>query len=95
MPHDKRFALIDPKGVRRYPDKINGTLQIGKTWDGIDRDLAGFAREVLIHGREGRFISASGQRGTLTYSPRSRLAVAYELDPAVAKAIGVPPSGKR
>lgn len=95
MAHNKLFALIDVNGVRRYPDIIHGTLKIGKAWDGIDRDLAAFAREVLVHGREGRFISACGQKGTMTYSPRSKSAIAYELDLAVAKAIGVPPSGKR
>ena len=95
MTYDEGFALIDAKGVRRYPDIIDGTRQIGKAWDGIPRDLAAFAREVLVHGREGRFVSPAGQKGTLTYSPRSRLAVAYELDPVVAKAIGVPPMGKR
>ena len=95
MAYNKLFALIDAHGVRRYPDIIDGTLQIGKAWDRIPRDLAAFAREVLVHGREGRFVSSAGQKGTLTFSPRSRLAVAYELDAGVAKAIGVPSSGKR
>lgn len=92
---DRRFALIDSEGERRYPQLIDGTFQIGKSRDALPRHLSDFARAVLCDGRGGRFTRADGsKRGILGYGGKSREAVAYELDGAIAQDLGIPIRGK-
>ena len=92
MTYDKRFALIDSQGRRRYAQILNGTYQIGKASDETPTDLTSFARAVLLHGKDGRFRCQTGEKqGILGYGKRE--CRAYELDHAIAAQVGVPAKG--
>lgn len=92
---DRRFALIDKNGRRRYPQIIKGTFQVGKGRDELPGDLVDFARAILKQGKGGRFMTEDGSsHGILGYGGRAREAVAYELDPAIAAAIGASPKDR-
>jgi hypothetical protein len=96
MNYDNRFALIDSNGALRFAQKLNGTFQIGKDRRSLPATLEAFARAVLLHGEGGRFCRADGSKhGILGFRGKSREAVAYELEPSIARAIGVPPTGQR
>lgn len=89
---DPRFALIDSKGERRFAQRIKGTFQVGKARLSTPTDLATFVRAVLIDGHEGRFTNADGSKhGTLRYGARE--AMEYELDPAIARPMGIASKG--
>lgn len=92
---DRRFALIDRAGRRRYAQIINGTFQVGKARTALPTNLHAFARYIIEDGNGGRFATGDGvKHGILGYGARAREAVAYELDPAVAALAGVPRSGR-
>lgn len=92
--YDKRFALIDRDGQRRYAQILGGTFQLGKARDATPSDLCDFASAVLKQGKSGRFTRTDGSRhGILGFGGRSREATGYELDPSIATRIGVPPRG--
>lgn len=93
--YDKRFALIDRDGQRRYAQILGGTFQLGKARDATPSNLCDFASAVLKQGKSGRFTRTDGSKhGILGFGGRSREATAYELDPSIAVRIGVPPKGQ-
>ena len=92
MTYDKRFALIDSDGIKRYAQKLDGTFQVGKDRRATPSDLTTFARAILVDGHGGRFTRADrSKHGILGYGGRSREARGYILDPAIAAQIGVDP----
>lgn len=97
MPHGRRFALIDKQGRKRFAAIINGTFQIGKDRRRTPADLVTFARAILVEGEDGRFECADGtMKGVLTFiSKRDVVAVAYDLDPAIAAKLGIPAQGSK
>ncbi|MBB5713164.1 hypothetical protein FHT02_004434 [Sphingomonas xinjiangensis] len=93
MKHDTRFALIDTAGDERFAARINGTFQIGKERDATTTDIEAFARAVLIDGQGGRFVCSDGRKpAVLKFSGRAKEAVAYRLDPAIARKLGIAPA---
>ena len=92
MIYDKRFALIDSDGIKRYAQKLDGTFQVGKDREATPPDLVSFARAILIDGRGGRFTRVDkSKHGILGYGGRSREARGYVLDPAIASQLGIAP----
>jgi hypothetical protein len=86
---DKRFAIFDAANEAHYAAKIDGKFQVGKARDIVTESLAEFATAILKEGKGGRFRTPAGQKSILSIGGRSRRAVRYELDEAVAREIGV------
>jgi len=69
---------------------VRGEYRFGKgKHDGV-KDFTAFVAGIIKHGRSGRFVTPSGRN---TIKIGGQAAVGYELDPAVARAIGVPARG--
>jgi hypothetical protein len=87
---DDKFNLISPTGARMPVAIVCGEYRFGKSkHDGV-KDLAAFASGVIKQGRSGRFVTPTG-RNTIKIGGQS--AVGYELNPTIARMIGVPPRG--
>lgn len=96
MNHDTRFALIDTAGDERFAARINGAFQIGKERDATPTDIEAFARAILVEGKGGRFVCADGRKpGVLKFRGRAKEAVAYRLDPAIARKLRIPSTASR
>jgi hypothetical protein len=93
MDCDKRFAIFDRSGQGYYAARIEGKFQVGKERDIVTDSLAEFASAVIKRSLGGRFLTPSGRKSIMGFGGRARTAVRYELDPAVAAAIGVPSRG--
>jgi hypothetical protein len=94
MNHDKRFALIDSEGIKRYAQILKGTFQIGKDRRRTPTSIENFTRAILIEGEDGRFIRADRTRhGILKYGARE--ARSYIVDPTIAAKLGIPTRGSR
>ena len=101
---DKRFALLR-NGERWYAAPIepidggaptfrvsgNGTRDAHGEPEHLT-DLREAARRVLVQRLRIRFAPESGKRPTSLYT-RSKGVTGYELDPAIAHALGMPPRG--
>ncbi len=90
MFEDNRFKLVSPSGGRMPAAVVRGEYRFGKSKDEGTTDLAAFASGVIKRRKSGRFVTPNG-RNTIKIGGRS--AVGYELDPAIAGAIGVPARG--
>lgn len=93
MDCDKRFAIFDRNGRPYYAARIAGKFQLGKERDTVTDSLAEFASAVIKDALGGRFLTPTGKKSIMGVGGRARTAVRYELDPAVAATIGVPPRG--
>jgi hypothetical protein len=89
MDCDKRFAIFDAAGEAYYAAKIDGKFQVGKARDIVTDSLAEVATAVLKDGKGARFLTPKGEKSILGIGGRSRRAVRYELDDAIARQIGV------
>ena len=89
MDCDKRFAIFDRDGRPYYAARIDGKFQVGKQRDIVTDSLAEFATAVIKRSLGGRFLTPAGRKNIMGVGGRARTAVRYELDPAIAGAIGV------
>jgi hypothetical protein len=90
MFEDDRLELISPTGVRMPAAVVRGEYRFGKgKHDGV-KELATFAAGIIKSGKGGRFVTPQGRN---TIKIGADAAVGYELDPAIAAAIGVPAKG--
>ena len=90
---DKRFAIFDLQGRTYFAALIGGKFQVGKERDLTTDSLGEFASAVIKQCLGGRFLTPEGRKSIMGVGGRARRAVRYELDPAVAQSIGVPPQG--
>lgn len=96
MNHTTQFALIDKAGDERFAAIIKGKFQIGKDRRREMLSVLDFARAILVEGEDGRFVCADGRKpAVLKFSGRAREAVAYRLDPPIARQLGIPSQGTR
>jgi hypothetical protein len=87
---DDKLKLISPTGERMPAAIVCGEYRFGKNkHDGV-KDLAAFASGVIKRGKSGRFVTANGRN---TIKIGGQAAIGYELDPSIARAIGVPARG--
>jgi hypothetical protein len=93
MDCDKRFVIFDRDGQPYYAARIDGKFQVGKEREIVTDSLAEFASAVIKRSLGGRFLTPTGSKSIMGIGGRARTAVRYELDPAIAGAIGVPARG--
>lgn len=97
MAVDKRFALVRD-GARWYAAQIAGTFRVserGKTRDAYGQalattDIVEVARLVIKEGKRMRCAPEDAKVAN-SLDLESRGVTGYELDPAIAASLGVPP----